>query len=150
MSEGLRQLTTQLQIFDLRAMITEDMVPPSNTPPTQQWSHMRRLKIEFHPLRPDGRRYFTGPRGEDPHDSEDGGFRITRAGDYPSEFDTPGYEEIDEKWEDDPDRGRVEEREPDLSRTQPCRERLESLLVAFAQALTNMPELEEAELLPVL
>ncbi|KAJ2971664.1 hypothetical protein NQ176_g7576 [Zarea fungicola] len=40
-----------------------------------------------HPLRPDGRWYFVGPRSEDPHDSEEGGFKISQSKHYPREQD---------------------------------------------------------------
>ncbi|KAH7329674.1 hypothetical protein B0I35DRAFT_420645 [Stachybotrys elegans] len=108
---------------------------------------MRRIRIEFHPLRPDGRWYFVGPRGEDPHDSEDGGFHISEDH-YPREVETEEDGELDDEWEDDPCGGVEADYLPNLFRTKPCRERIEPLLAAFAKSLVrdNMPQLEDAEL----
>lgn len=145
-SIGLCKLATQLHILDLRALITEDLFPHSELK-EEQWLKMRRLRIEFHPLRPDGRWYFVGPRGEDPHDSEEGGFKVS-AEHYPREHDTKEDEELDEEWEDDPRGGKDYDFESDLFRIEPCRERIEPVLMAFAKALTcdNMPNLEVAEI----
>ncbi|KAJ1331975.1 hypothetical protein MN608_05440 [Microdochium nivale] len=147
-SMGIRKLATQLQVLDLRALITEDVFPPATAPAEEQWMHMRRLKIEFHLLRPDGRWYFTGPRGEDPHDSDQGGFRISNTNHYPPEIDQAEDKAKDKEWEDDRWGSSPYDFIPDMFRTKPCRERIEPLLAAFAQALTrkNMPELEVAEL----
>ncbi|TQV92639.1 hypothetical protein IF1G_08563 [Cordyceps javanica] len=148
-SVGLRRLAAQLHVLDVRALITEDLFPPPGASTGEQWSQMRRLRIEFHPLRPDGRWYFVGPRGEDPHDSaEEGGFPISDAEHYPREHDTEEDQDLDEEWEDDPNGGAEADRMPDLFRTQPCRERIEPLLAAFARALTHdrMPRLEDAEM----
>ncbi|KAH7037062.1 uncharacterized protein B0I36DRAFT_236427 [Microdochium trichocladiopsis] len=151
-SMGLRQLATQLQVLDVRALITEDMFPPATAPAEEQWVHMRRLQIEFHLLRPDGRWYFTGPRGEDPHDADQGGFRISNTGHYPPEPDRAEDKATDEEWEGDRYGGSSSDYVPDMFRIEPCRERIEPLLAAFAQALSrkNMPALEVAELFAVL
>ncbi|OAA73371.1 hypothetical protein ISF_00272 [Cordyceps fumosorosea ARSEF 2679] len=143
-SLGLCKLAAQLEILDVRALITKDMFP--NPEVAAPWSKMRRLRIEFHPLRPDGRWYFIGPRGEDPHDSEEGGFKISDSH-YPRDYDIEEDGELDEEWEDDPLGGTDWDDDPDLFRTEPCRERIEPLLKAFAEALTNsMPNLEVAEM----
>ncbi|TQN63644.1 hypothetical protein CSHISOI_11809, partial [Colletotrichum shisoi] len=71
-SVGLCKLGAQLSLFDVRAVVTSDLFPSPEAPADQQWSQMRRFRLEFHTLRPDGRWYFVGPGGEDPHDSEEG------------------------------------------------------------------------------
>ncbi|KAK2597437.1 hypothetical protein QQS21_005985 [Conoideocrella luteorostrata] len=147
-SIGLCKLAAQLQKFDVRALITEDLFPSPEAPTEEQWSKMRLLRIEFHPLRPDGRWYFVGPRGEDPHDSEEGGFIISKSEHYPREYDTEEDQDLDEEWENNPKAGVDTDFMPDHFRTQPCRDRIEPLLAAFAKALThnNMPSLEAAEM----
>ncbi|KAH7038383.1 uncharacterized protein B0I36DRAFT_316082 [Microdochium trichocladiopsis] len=147
LSLGLRTLASQLHFLDLRALITKDLFPVPGAPVEEQWRHMRRMRIEFHPLRPDGRWYFVGPRGEDPNDSADGGFRITEDH-YPRDYDTEEDQELDEEWEDDPTGGKEGDQFPDMFRTEPCRERIEPLLAAFARAVAhgNMPDLQDAEL----
>ncbi|KAK3309296.1 uncharacterized protein B0T15DRAFT_515156 [Chaetomium strumarium] len=52
-------------------MVTSDPFPSFKASTDQQWSQMRRFRLlELHSLRPDGRWYFVGRGGEDPHDSE--------------------------------------------------------------------------------
>jgi hypothetical protein len=107
LSVGLCKLAAQLEMLDLRALVTEDLFPAAPTG-DQPWSFMQRLRIEFHPLRPDGMWYFVGPRGEDPLYSEgfgetrEGGFRISETMDYPREHDVPADREIDEEYNEFP------------------------------------------------
>lgn len=68
-SVGLCKFGAQLSLFDVRAMITSDLFPSPEASTDQQWSQMRRFRLEFHCLRPDGRGNFVGPKGEDLHDS---------------------------------------------------------------------------------
>ncbi|KAH7027560.1 uncharacterized protein B0I36DRAFT_351076 [Microdochium trichocladiopsis] len=158
-SLGLCKLAGQLERLDLRAMVTEDLFPTPAPAPAgagleveqhqqhRQWSKMQRLRIEFHPLRPDGKWFFIGPKGEDPH-GEEGGFEISEDRDYPREHDIPEDEEVDEEYEDFPT-GDVEvDILQDMFRTEPHRERIEPLLARFAQAVreANMPSLQDAEL----
>ncbi|KAJ1332957.1 hypothetical protein MN608_02947 [Microdochium nivale] len=146
-STGLRILARQLRFLDLRALVTKDLFPAAKAHEEHQWRHMRRMRIEFHPLRPDGRWYFVGPHGEDPHDSEDGGFRITEEH-YPPESDTEEDEDLDIEFDDDAKGGSEFDNMPDMFRIEPCRKRIEPLLAAFAQSVArgNMSDLEEAEL----
>lgn len=139
LSMGLRTLATLLDELHLRAFITEDLFPQASS--KVEWSCMRRLSVEFHPLRPDGSWYFVGSRGEDPNPR---GFIISEDH-YPPTEDTPEDEEIDEEWDFDPG-GEEGERSPDLFRTEPIPEGIEPLLSAFASAAKNMGALEEAEL----
>ncbi|KAL2254981.1 hypothetical protein VTK26DRAFT_4434 [Humicola hyalothermophila] len=104
---------------------------------------MRRLRIEFHPLRPDGSWYFVGPRGEDPHPA---GFAISETDHYPPPQPTAEDEEVDEQWDVDPQGGEEADFLPDVFRTEPLAERIEPLLSAFASAVGDMGALEEAEL----
>ncbi|USP74441.1 hypothetical protein yc1106_01715 [Curvularia clavata] len=145
-SVGLCKLGAQLSLFDVRAMVTSGLFPSSEAPNYQQWSRMRRFRLEFHPLRPDGRWYFIGPGGEDPHDSEQGGYRISKTEHYPRETDTE--EDMDLHAEYSDELGDEYDLYPDMFRTEPCRERIEPLLAAFAKSLTrdNMPCLEDAEI----
>lgn len=76
-SVDLCKLGAQLSLFNVRAVVTSDLFPSPEAPTDQQWSQMRRFRLEFHSLRPDGRWYFVGPGGEDPHDSEQGGYKIS-------------------------------------------------------------------------
>ena len=87
-SVGLCELGAQLSLFDVRAVVTPDLLPSPEASTDQQWSQMRRFRLEFHFLRPDGRWYFVGPGGEDPHDSEQGGHKISGTEHYPRETDT--------------------------------------------------------------
>ena len=87
-SVGLCELGAQLSLFDVRAVVTPDLFPSPEASTDQQWSQMRRFRLEFHFLRPDGRWYFVGPGGEDPHDSEQGGHKISGTEHYPRETDT--------------------------------------------------------------
>ncbi|VUC22861.1 unnamed protein product [Clonostachys rosea] len=145
-SIGLCKLGTQLTLFDVRAMVTSDLFPSPEAPADQQWAQMRRFRLEFHPLCPDGRWYFVGPGGEDPYDSEQGGYKISDTEHYPRETDTDEDNDIDSEYGDNPDD--EYDYDPDMFRTEPCRERVEPLLVAFAKSLTrdNMPSLEDAEI----
>ncbi|KAH6629733.1 hypothetical protein C7974DRAFT_359707 [Boeremia exigua] len=145
-SVGLCKLGAQLSLFDVRAVVTPDLFPSPEAPDDEQWSQMRRFRLEFHSLRPDGRWYFVGPGGEDPHDSEQGGYTISDTKHYPRETDTDEDEELHDEDADNP----PEDYDFDLNmfRVEPCRERIEPLLAAFAQSLSrdNMPSLEDAEL----
>ncbi|EGX87925.1 hypothetical protein CCM_09548 [Cordyceps militaris CM01] len=145
-SVGLRKLGSQLTLFDVRAMVTPDLFPSAKASTGQQWSQMRRFRLEFHSLRPDGRWYFVGPGGEDPHDSEQGGYKISDTEHYPRETDTDEDVEVDAEYDDNPD----DEYDYylDMFRIKPCRDRIEPLLAAFAKSLTrdNMPSLEDAEM----
>ncbi|KAL1793942.1 hypothetical protein ACET3X_007363 [Alternaria dauci] len=147
-SVGLCKLGTQLSLFDVRAMVTPDLFPRPEAPADQQWSQMRRFRLEFHSLRPDGRWYFVGPGGEDPHDSEQGGYKISDTKHYPRETDTDEDRDLDGEYYDSPTGGSEYDYHLDMFRTAPCRERIEPLLAAFAKSLTrdNMPNLEDAEI----
>ncbi|KAJ1326790.1 hypothetical protein MN608_08238 [Microdochium nivale] len=144
LSLGLCKLAAQLEMLDLRALVTEHLFPGAES---ERWSRMQRLRVEFHPLRPDGRWYFTGPGGEDPHDSEDGGFVISAETDYPPEHDTSAEEETDTEYElRGPTGGSERDYIQDMFRVAPARDRVEPLLAAFARAVADMPELRDAEL----
>ncbi|KAK1978605.1 hypothetical protein LZ30DRAFT_632825 [Colletotrichum cereale] len=145
-SVGLCKLGAQLNLFDLRAVVTPDLFPRPEAPADQQWSQMRRFRLEFHPLRPDGRWYFVGPGGEDPHDSEQGGYKISDTKHYPRETETDEDMEIDEEYGINPDDDC--DYHLDMFRTEPCRDRIEPLLAAFAKSVTrdNMPSLDDAEI----
>ncbi|KAK8009536.1 hypothetical protein PG991_012087 [Apiospora marii] len=166
-SLGLRDLGRRLEELDVRALITPDLfatgrdddegLTDDNLP---SWPRMRHLKVEFHPCAPDGRWYFSGPRGEDPHGAA-GGFAITTAAHYPP-TDDDGLHECDEgeathalwareqeeheltRWEEDI----WDTRAPDMFRTRPIAARIEPLLLAFASSLRrgDMPVLEDAQL----
>ncbi|KAI8938744.1 hypothetical protein NX059_004611 [Plenodomus lindquistii] len=144
-SVGLCKLGVQLALFDVRAMITPDLFPSPKASIDQQWSQMRRFRLEFHSLRPDGRWYFVGPDGEDPHDSEQGGYKISHTEHYPRETDTEEDMALDIEYYDNQD----DEDDCNLNmfRTEPCRKRIEPLLAAFAKSLdrNNMRNLEDAE-----
>ncbi|TIC90840.1 hypothetical protein CH35J_011063 [Colletotrichum higginsianum] len=145
-SVGLCKLGAQLSLFDVRAVVTSDLFPSPEAPADQQWSQMRRFRLEFHTLRPDGRWYFVGPGGEDPHDSEEGGYKISDTEHYPRQTDPDEDMELDREYGDDPEC--FVEYRLDMFRTEPCRDRIEPLLAAFAKSLTrdNMPSLDDAEL----
>ncbi|KAL1880120.1 hypothetical protein Daus18300_001483 [Diaporthe australafricana] len=145
-SVGLCKLGAQLSLFDVRAVVTSDLFPSPEAPADQQWSRMRRFRLEFHPLRPDGRWYFVGPGGEDPHDSEQGGYKISDTEHYPRDADTDEDVDIDAEYGDNPDD--EYDHHLDMFRTEPCRERTEPLLAAFAKSLArdNMLSLEDAEI----
>lgn len=143
LSAGVRALAAQLQELDLRAFVTEHLFPAPDAPASAQWSRMRRLTIEFHPLRPDGSWYFVGPRGEDPHPA---GFAISEEDHYPPLQTTAEDEEVDEQWDVDPQGGEEVDFLPDAFRTEPFAERIEPLLSGFAAAVKNMGALEDAEL----
>lgn len=145
-SLGLRELGRRLEELDICALITPDLFP-SNGP---SWSYIRHLKVEFHPCAPDGRWYFSGPRGENPYTT---GFAITREEHYPP---SPGKEdddeihelmsdEEDEYWGDE---GIYNTRQPEMFRILPIAERINPLLLAFALSLPRqkMPSLQDAEL----
>ncbi|OHE98651.1 hypothetical protein CORC01_06102 [Colletotrichum orchidophilum] len=141
-SLGLGDLGSRLEELSIRALITPDLFR------SLSWPHMRHLKVEFHPCAPDGRWYFSGPRGEDPHAM---GFAITREEHYP-----PGLEDADETHallsrEEDEFTGDDEmclERRPDMFRILPIAERINPLLMAFALSLQrqNMPFIQDAEM----
>jgi hypothetical protein len=145
-SVSLGRLGAQLSLFDVRAMVTSDLFPGPEASTDQQWSQMRRFRLEFHSLRPDGRWYFVGPGGEDPHDSEQGGYKISDTEHYPRETDTDEDIDLHAEYDDNPDD--EYDNHLDMFRTKPCRERIEPLLAAFAKSLTrdNMPSLEDAEI----
>ncbi|KAG8159517.1 hypothetical protein KVR01_010154 [Diaporthe batatas] len=145
LSAGVRHLAARLEVLDLRAFVMPDLFSASagHAP----WSGgMRRLRVEFHPFRPDGSWYFVGPRGEDPHP---GGFAVGEEH-YPPAVRTREDEEVDEDYgEDQAGHGRGYEhdaRSYDLFQVEPSAERVEPLLEAFGEALGGMPSLEEAEL----
>ncbi|KAL1862578.1 hypothetical protein Daus18300_008538 [Diaporthe australafricana] len=150
-SVGLCRLAAQLERLDLRALVTEDLFPAAGAD-DQQWSFMQRLRIEFHPLRPDGMWYFVGPRGEDllhsggSEEQREGGFQISETTDYPREHDVPVDKEIDEEYDEFPDGDCELDHLPDMYRTEPHRERIEPLLARFAAAVAHMPRLKDAEM----
>ncbi|KAI0903642.1 hypothetical protein F4823DRAFT_568486 [Ustulina deusta] len=151
-SLGLRRLGSRLEELDIRALVTPDLFRSSSDSTTghsSSWPRMRHLKVEFHPCAPDGNWYFSGPRGEDPHAT---GFAITREEHYP-----PGQEDADDEthdlWSCEEDEYTGDDdmclaRQPDMFRTLPVAERINSLLLAFASSLQrqNMPSLQDAEL----
>lgn len=144
-SVGVRVLVARLEVLDLRAMVTPDLF--SSSAGQTQWSgSMRRLRVEFHPCRPDGSWYFVGPRGEDPNPE---GFEV---GDeqYPPAFKTKEDEEVDEDYYDDVsgfgNGYEHDARKYDLFRIEPKSEKVEPLLAAFGEALRGMASLEGAEL----
>ncbi|KFY17888.1 hypothetical protein V492_00312 [Pseudogymnoascus sp. VKM F-4246] len=145
-SLGLRALGSPLEELDICALITPDLFPSGGD--GLSWPQMRHLKVEFYPCSPDGSWYFSGPRGEDPHAT---GFVIAREEHYP-----PGLEddeethalysdEQDEYWGDE---DIYDHRQPDMFRTLPIAERINTLLLAFASSLQRqkMPSLQDAEL----
>ncbi|KAH6845708.1 hypothetical protein B0I37DRAFT_191163 [Chaetomium sp. MPI-CAGE-AT-0009] len=141
-SIGLRDLGSRLEELNVRALITPDLFRSSS------WPRMRHLKVEFHPCAPDGRWYFSGPRGEDPHPT---GYTITQEEHYP-----PGKEDAEEThdlWEKEQDEYTEDDdmllmRQPDMFRTLPISERITPLLLAFASSLQRetRPLLQDAEL----
>lgn len=141
LSVGLCILAAQLQEFNLRAFVTEHLFP--NESSSTQWTHMRRLTVEFHPMRADGSWYFVGPRGENPHPK---GYLISDVDHYPPLETTAEDDEVDEQWDDDPQGGEEVDYFPDVFRIEPLAETIEPLLSAFATALKHMDSLEDAEL----
>lgn len=145
-SLGLRDLGSRLEELDIRTLITPDVFPSGGD--STSWPHMRHLKVEFYPCAPDGRWYFSGPRGENPHAT---GFAITRQEHYP-----PGQEDdqemhvllSDEEEENTSGEELYVLRRPDMFRTLPIAEHINPLLLAFASSLQRqkMPSLEDAEL----
>lgn len=131
-STGLSIMAPYLEELDLRAFLTPALFKA-------QWSRMRRLRVEFHPCRPDGRWYFVGPRGENPNPD---GYKVTDEH-YPPTGPNEADEQFDEDWEENWVR---DDLTPDMFRTEPLAEQIEPLLSAFAVALKSMPALEEAEL----
>ncbi|KAH7141920.1 hypothetical protein EDB81DRAFT_653579 [Dactylonectria macrodidyma] len=134
-SSGLRTIASHLEELDLRAFLTHDLFEAP-----VQWPRLRRLRIEFHPCRPDGCWYFVGPRGENPNPE---GFEITDEHyppTSPNEYDNEVDEEFDENW------GEPDSHLPDMFRTEPVPDKIEPILSAFATALKGMTALEEAEL----
>jgi hypothetical protein len=145
LSLGLRGLGSRLEELDTRALITPDIFPSGVD--STSWLHMRHLKVEFYPCAPDGRWYFSGPRGENPHAT---GFTITREEHYP-----PGQEDDEEMHvllsDEEEENTSGEElyilRQTDMFRTLPIAEHINPLLLAFASSLRQkMPSLEDAEL----
>jgi hypothetical protein len=114
------------------------LFPSPEASTDQQWSQMRRFRLEFHSLRTDRRRYFVAD-DQDPHDSEQGGYKIPDIAHYPREIDTDEDMDLDAENGDNPDDGYDDN--VDFFRTEP-------LLAAFAKSLThdNMPSLEDAEI----
>ncbi|KAK4154476.1 hypothetical protein C8A00DRAFT_14421 [Chaetomidium leptoderma] len=146
-SLGLRGLGSCLEELDIRALITPDLFPSGGSATTgHSWPHMQHLKVEFHACAPDGRWYFSGPRGENPHAT---GFAITREEHYP-----PGQEDTDalhvllsdEEEENTSGDELCSLRQPDMFRTLPIAERINPLLLAFGSSLQKMPSLQDAEL----
>jgi hypothetical protein len=147
-SVGLCKLGAQLTLFDVRAVITPDLFPSPEAPSEQQWSQMRRFRLEFHTLCPNGRWYFVGPGGEDPHDSEEGGYKISDTEHYPPVSDTDKDENLHAELDANLGEAYDDGYNLNMFRVEPCRERIEPLLAAFAKSLTrdNMPSLEDAEM----
>jgi hypothetical protein len=140
LSLGLRTVASHLEHLDLRAFLTADLFKPPVS-----WPRMKRLKVEFHPWCPDGKWYFVGPRGENPH--PDGGFEITREEHYPPIAHSEHDDQLDAQYLHESYEGEEEdERDTDMFRTVPLRDKIEPLLSAFAAALRGMPAVEEAEL----
>lgn len=144
-SVRLRALAARLEVLDLRAMVMPYLFSFSagRTP----WSSsMRRLRVEFHPCRPDGSWYFVGPRGEDPNPE---GFEVSDEH-YPPAFKTKEDEEVDKDYYDDVsgfgNGYEHDARKHDLFRIEPVTEKVEPLLAAFGEALRGMASLEGAEL----
>ncbi|KAI0201418.1 hypothetical protein F4808DRAFT_425127 [Astrocystis sublimbata] len=147
-SLGLRDLGSRLEELDVRAMITPDLFGSDDSLP---WPRMQHLSVEFHPCAPDGSWYFSGPRGEDPHPR---GFAITEEEHYPPGVETA--EETHNLWSREEDEYGYNEDEddifsdcqPDVFRTRPIAERINPLLLAFAESLQQqkMPALKDAEL----
>ncbi|KAL2133497.1 hypothetical protein VTI74DRAFT_2262 [Chaetomium olivicolor] len=146
-SIGLRALGSRLEELDIRALITSDLFP-SGSATGHSWPCMRHLRVEFYPCAPDGRWYFSGPGGENPHAT---GFTITREEHYP-----PSQEDVDETHvllsDEEEENTSGDElyllRQTDMFRTLPIAERISPLLLAFASSLQrhNMPSLQDAEL----
>ncbi|KAH7142791.1 hypothetical protein B0J13DRAFT_585496 [Dactylonectria estremocensis] len=134
-SVGMRTIASYLEELDLRAFLTPDLFKAQ-----VQWPRMRRLRIEFHPCRPDGCWYFVGPRGENPNPE---GFEITHQH-YPPTSPNEDDDELDEEFTENLDD--TDSRLPDMFRTEPLADNIEPLLSAFATVLKGMPALEEAEL----
>ena len=144
-SLGLRDMGTCLEELDVRALITPNIFPSEGR--ILSWPHMRHLKIEFHPCAPDGRWYFSGPRGEDPYPT---GYTITKREHYPPGLENDeethniwSREESDYEGEDDI----FLERQPDMFRIRPIDERIDPLLLAFASSLKRqIRAIRDAEL----
>ncbi|KAF1927816.1 uncharacterized protein M421DRAFT_421657 [Didymella exigua CBS 183.55] len=147
-SLGLFKLGAQLTLFDVRAVVTPDLFPTPEASSDQQWSQMRQFRLEFHALRPDGRWYFVGPGGEDPYDSEQGGYKISDTEHYPRDTDTDEDMELHDEYNDNLGEAYDDGFNLNMFRVEPCRERIEPLLAAFAKSLArdNMPHLEDAEI----
>ncbi|OTA67384.1 hypothetical protein K449DRAFT_390097 [Hypoxylon sp. EC38] len=139
LSLGLRTMASHLEQFDLRAFLTPDLFRAPVA-----WPRMKRLHVEFHPWCPDGTWYFVGPRGENPH--SDGGFEITREQHYPPVGPNEQDDEMDEVYIEDEGSEEEDEHQTDMFRTEPLPHKINSLLLAFAEALKGMPVLEEAEM----
>lgn len=163
-SLGLCKLAAQLEVLDLRALISPALFPtPADkdaaAAAAQQWSQMRRLRIEFHPATPDGSWYFDGPadgrhnqRNTLDHTLENETFAVVRPEHYPREAAAP---EIEARIHDvlEGRAPRVGDDDGDsmdyhLFRIMPRREKVEPLLKAFARAVatSHMPCLEDAEM----
>ncbi|KAI1172266.1 hypothetical protein F4777DRAFT_521167 [Nemania sp. FL0916] len=136
-SVGIRAIAPGLEELNVRAFLTPDLFD-AETP----WLRMKRLRVEFHPLRPDGSWYFVGPRGENPNPE---GFEIQHEH-YPPAICSPEDEEMDDLWIENEEGYEEDTRLPDAFRTEPLSDNIEPLLLAFATALTKMPSLKEAEL----
>ncbi|KAF6814101.1 hypothetical protein CMUS01_12705 [Colletotrichum musicola] len=141
-SLGLCTLASHLEELDLRAFLTPEIFNPA-----VPWTRMRRLRVEFHPCQPDSGWYFAGPLGENPcaESPNNRGFWI-QLEDYPSHASREEDAIVDDEFLTKRKDLDGSDREPDMFRTEPLTEEIESLLVAFAQALRHMPALEEAEL----
>lgn len=137
MSLGLRTIASHLEELDLRAFLMPDFFNVQIP-----WPRMKRLRVEFHPWRPDGCWYFVGPRGEDPYPE---GFQIQNEH-YPPVVPSGKDEEVDELWIENEEGYEEEERQPDMFRTEPLADKIEPLLAVFAKALKAMTCLDEAEL----
>ncbi|KAJ1325457.1 hypothetical protein MN608_08650 [Microdochium nivale] len=158
-SLGLSKLAAQLEVFDLRALITPALFQTTEGGATRevaQWPRMRRLKVEFHLASPDGLWYFDGPadgrhnqRNYLDRKDENQTFAVGPEH-YPREAAAPEIEaEIHDVLEGR--KSRMVSTDPynvHLFRVVPRRETVEPLLKAFAKAIArdNMPCLVDAEL----
>lgn len=148
LSSGIRTLSQGLEELDLRIIADPTLfwpfAPIENktklavpSPPT--WPLLKHLRVEFHPLAPNGTWYFHHPHSRFEYKTKP----VTKE-DYP-----PVKKNANDS-RDDRDRLAVLSASSltssDMFRTEPDRERVEPLLDAFARALRCMPAVEEAEL----
>jgi hypothetical protein len=155
LSSALRVFSLNLTDLDLRICTDSTLLwPSSSSSPSEQdepdvsaaagppsWPHLKHLQVEFHPASSSGRWYFAGPRGEG---RDATGYEVKETEQYPPVSENEADEEWDETWNFEG--GRPENVAPDIFRTVPVDEVIETLLGAFGRALACMPKLEEAEL----